>query len=170
VDPAVLHIVEDAPQPQNLNVFLRGNVENKGPVVEHCFLEIPSPPDAAPFSDGSGRRELAERIASADNPLTARVFVNRVLGALRSVIRDRGCGFWPCSGTPDKLLYPGVFLHPEGLEPPTIGSEDRCSIQLSSECCEGHHIRRPLAVNDRPLTIETIRWRWAQYAGGIPAL
>ena len=25
-------------------------------------------------------------------------------------------------------------LHPEGLEPPTLGSEDRCSIQLSYEC------------------------------------
>jgi mono/diheme cytochrome c family protein len=77
VDPAVLHIVEDA-KPQNLNVFLRGNVENKGPVVERRFLEVLSPSGAAPFADGSGRRELAERIASPDNPLTARVFVNRV--------------------------------------------------------------------------------------------
>ncbi|HEY3897207.1 MAG TPA: PSD1 and planctomycete cytochrome C domain-containing protein [Chthoniobacter sp.] len=80
VDPAVLHIVEDAAKPQNLNVFLRGNVENKGPVVERRFLEVLSPQGAAPFTEGSGRRELAERIASPDNPLTARVFVNRVWG------------------------------------------------------------------------------------------
>lgn len=78
VDPAVLHIVEDAAKPQNLNIFLRGNVENKGAVVERRFLEILSPQGATPFSEGSGRRELAERIASPDNPLTARVFVNRV--------------------------------------------------------------------------------------------
>ena len=25
-------------------------------------------------------------------------------------------------------------VHPEGLEPPTLGSEDRCSIQLSYGC------------------------------------
>ncbi len=25
-------------------------------------------------------------------------------------------------------------MHSEGLEPPTLGSEDRCSIQLSYEC------------------------------------
>jgi hypothetical protein len=78
VDPAVLHIVEDAATPQTLNVFLRGNVENKGQLAPRRFLEVLSPPDTAPFTDGSGRRELAEHIASPDNPLTARVFVNRV--------------------------------------------------------------------------------------------
>jgi cytochrome c553 len=83
VDPAVLHIVEDAATPQNLNVFLRGNVDNKGPVVERRFLEVLSPQGATPFSQkGSGRSELAERIASPDNPLTARVFVNRVWAML----------------------------------------------------------------------------------------
>lgn len=34
--------------------------------------------DHAPPTSGSGRRELADVLASADNPLTARVFVNRV--------------------------------------------------------------------------------------------
>ena len=26
------------------------------------------------------------------------------------------------------------MVHPEGVEPPTPGSEDQCSIQLSYEC------------------------------------
>ncbi len=40
-------------------------------------------PDGQPFpDDASGRLELAEKIASSENPLTARVFVNRVWGHL----------------------------------------------------------------------------------------
>ncbi|MEQ1858815.1 MAG: PSD1 and planctomycete cytochrome C domain-containing protein [Chthoniobacteraceae bacterium] len=75
--PAVLHIVEDG-KVADLNVFVRGNVERKGPVVERRFIEVIARKDASAFSDGSGRRELAEAIASRDNPLTARVLVNRV--------------------------------------------------------------------------------------------
>jgi hypothetical protein len=63
---------------QNLNLFIRGNVTRKGPVVPRRFLEVLSSEDAPEFTQGSGRAELAEAIASAENPLTARVFVNRV--------------------------------------------------------------------------------------------
>ncbi len=62
------------PQP----IFLRGNEAAPGPVVPAQFLSVLSGPDRKPFSHGSGRLDLAEAIASKDNPLTARVMVNRI--------------------------------------------------------------------------------------------
>jgi hypothetical protein len=41
-------------------------------------LEILSAEKRKPFEKGSGRLELAEAIASKDNPLTTRVIVNRI--------------------------------------------------------------------------------------------
>jgi hypothetical protein len=46
--------------------------------VPRRFLEAVSGPQALPLTEGSGRRELAELVASASNPLTSRVLVNRV--------------------------------------------------------------------------------------------
>jgi hypothetical protein len=76
--PATVHIVEDSGEARDLPVFLRGNVNRKGPVAERRFLRVLSGGATAPFKDGSGRRELAEAIADGGNPLTARVMVNRV--------------------------------------------------------------------------------------------
>src|SRR5258708_3430022 len=60
-------------------VFIRGEQQSRGDIVPRHFLEILSP-DRKPiaFTEGSGRLELAQDIASKDNPLTARVIVNRV--------------------------------------------------------------------------------------------
>ncbi|MEI9897460.1 MAG: PSD1 and planctomycete cytochrome C domain-containing protein [Chthoniobacter sp.] len=71
-------VVEDKPTPTNSPVFIRGLVENKGDVVPRHFLEILSGGKPTPFKLGSGRLELAQAIASKNNPLTARVIVNRV--------------------------------------------------------------------------------------------
>jgi hypothetical protein len=61
------------------HVFKRGNAGNQGDVVPRRFLTILSTttPKTLPPT-GSGRLELARYIASRDNPLTSRVFVNRV--------------------------------------------------------------------------------------------
>ena len=76
--PPRAHVLNDAPTPFDPYVFLRGNQANHGPTVPRQFLEITSGQNRKPFTDGSGRLELAKAIASPDNPLTARVFVNRV--------------------------------------------------------------------------------------------
>jgi mono/diheme cytochrome c family protein len=81
VDLGTIHAVEDA-QPQDLNVFIRGNVERKGPIVPRHFLSILSSGTPTPFKEGSGRKELALAIAGRNNPLAARVIVNRIWGML----------------------------------------------------------------------------------------
>lgn len=74
-----MHVVRDG-APTDLNVFIRGSVENKGPLVPRRFLRVLCESEPAIFTSGSGRRDLAEAIGSAANPLTARVIVNRLWG------------------------------------------------------------------------------------------
>lgn len=73
-----LHVVREG-KPTDLAVFVRGNVEVTGVASHRGFLTVLSPSDEPlRFENGSGRLELAHQIARPDNPLTARVFVNRV--------------------------------------------------------------------------------------------
>jgi hypothetical protein len=75
-------------QPRNLRVHLRGNrftlgkVVPRGPlgIIESTRRDSTSDPAITidPHQYGSGRLELARWIASPNNPLTARVLVNRV--------------------------------------------------------------------------------------------
>jgi hypothetical protein len=64
--------------PANMKVFLRGNPAKLGEEAPRRFLRILAGDEPKRFTQGSGRLELAEAIASKDNPLTARVMVNRV--------------------------------------------------------------------------------------------
>jgi mono/diheme cytochrome c family protein len=59
-------------------IFRRGNPMNKGDIVPRQFLEVVAGPERQPFKRGSGRFELAKAIVDPTNPLTARVWVNRV--------------------------------------------------------------------------------------------
>ena len=71
-----IHMVRDL-KPKDLHVFLRGNADNKGELTPRRFLRVLSKKEPKQFTQGSGRLELAEAIVTSENPLTARVIVNR---------------------------------------------------------------------------------------------
>lgn len=76
--PRIVPGVADFDQGIEQPILVRGDCLKTGEVVRRRYLEVLARPGAAFSPRGSGRRELAERIASADNPLTARVMVNRI--------------------------------------------------------------------------------------------
>ena len=76
--PARAPVLQDAAKPADSYVFIKGNPGTRGPVAPRHFLSILAGDNPPNFKDGSGRLELARAIASKDNPLTARVMVNRI--------------------------------------------------------------------------------------------
>jgi cytochrome c553 len=71
--------VRDAPIPANARVLNRGEVKDAGPEVSRGVVTVLRTPQSGHINPAhSGRLEMARWIASADNPLTARVMVNRV--------------------------------------------------------------------------------------------
>ena len=84
--------IEEAKVIEETNIRIRGNVHSKGDKVPRGFLQVASDDSPSlPLANASGRRELAEWIASPSNPLTARVLANRVwhhlfgIGLVRTV-------------------------------------------------------------------------------------
>jgi mono/diheme cytochrome c family protein len=73
-----LLVIGEAAKAKNERIQIRGSRDNLGEEAPRRFLSILCPGEPAPFTNGSGRLELAEAIASAGNPLTARVMVNRI--------------------------------------------------------------------------------------------
>ena len=76
--PVQAMVLQDGPVHGNPRVFLRGNANNPGPEVPRQFFAVVAGKDRQPFKKGSGRLELAEAVTNPTNPLTARVWVNRV--------------------------------------------------------------------------------------------
>jgi hypothetical protein len=62
----------------DVKVHIRGRYDRLGPMVPRHFPPIVAGENQPPIKEGSGRLELAHWIASPQNPLTARVMVNRI--------------------------------------------------------------------------------------------
>jgi hypothetical protein len=76
--PHVIHGLGDFGPGFEQPLFTRGECTKPGARVPRRYLEVLARPGETFKTSGSGRLELAESIARADNPLTARVMVNRV--------------------------------------------------------------------------------------------
>lgn len=64
--------------PVNARIQRKGEPKNPGEEVPRGFLEVLGGQRVPPEEKGSGRLELARWVTDANNPLTARVMVNRV--------------------------------------------------------------------------------------------
>jgi hypothetical protein len=77
--PAWAMGARDRDKPENCRVHIRGETTNLGDAVPRGFLRVISIQDVpAPSQKQSGRLELAQWLTHRENPLTARVMVNRV--------------------------------------------------------------------------------------------
>jgi hypothetical protein len=63
---------------RDARVHIRGRYDRLGDVVPRAFPRLLAGFEQPPIRKGSGRLELAKWIASTENPLTARVIVNRL--------------------------------------------------------------------------------------------
>ena len=71
-------LMADRSSPGEQRVFLRGDANRLGPRVDRHIPAVYTGNRAWRIKHGSGRLVLADSLANSDNPLTARVIVNRV--------------------------------------------------------------------------------------------
>lgn len=106
--PTHAMVVQERPRPIEPVVFVRGEPTVRGESVARRFLTILDASQTPFAKENSGRLQLAERIVDPRNPLTARVFVNRVWGLLMgSYLVDTPSDFGLQGSTP---------THPELLD------------------------------------------------------
>ena len=80
---ASMHLVREKKPMRNLPIYERGDVKAPGDPVPRGFLTVLGNGTRLEFDEhSSGRLELADALVCRDNPLTARVWVNRVWGEL----------------------------------------------------------------------------------------
>ena len=75
---ATAYAVAEAQTPEDVAIQLKGDPARPGDIVPRHFLTVLGGDELPADSDVSGRKQLAEWILATENPLPARVMVNRI--------------------------------------------------------------------------------------------
>ncbi|MGH9674971.1 MAG: DUF1549 domain-containing protein, partial [Bryobacteraceae bacterium] len=78
IPPVAYGLVSTDGAPRDVPIARRGNMHDPGPTTARGFLQVLPAGNAGAFRDGSGRGELARLLSNGENPLVARVMVNRI--------------------------------------------------------------------------------------------
>lgn len=101
--------VRDISEPRDMQITIRGNAHALGPAVPRGVLSVLREDTDLKIPPGeSGRRQLADWIVSPQNPLTARVTVNRIWQKLFGEGLVRSVDYWGTRGE--------IPSHPELLD------------------------------------------------------
>jgi hypothetical protein len=157
--------VRDFPKVGDTPIRIRGVVSQHGEVAPRGFLQVIQVPSSSVIDDKtSGRLQLAEWVSSPQNPLTARVIVNRVWaklmgqGIVRSVDNFGRLGDGPSH--PDLLDHLAVeFLAKNGSIKEAIRA-----ICLS----QTYGLSSDFNLDAHRLDPEN-KWRWRQLRRRLPA-
>ncbi|MFO0880578.1 MAG: PSD1 and planctomycete cytochrome C domain-containing protein [Gemmataceae bacterium] len=77
-EPWTVNGLADLDPPHEYRLNVRGDYDQLGAAIPRGYVRAIAPTAERISGPGSGRRQLADLVASPANPLTARVFVNRV--------------------------------------------------------------------------------------------
>jgi hypothetical protein len=173
-----LHVIADVEKPANEHVHIRGNEDSLGEEVPRRFLTVLCDGQPKPFEQGSGRLDLAQAIADPNNPLTARVMVNRIWlyhfgeGIIRTASNFGQMGERPLH--PELLDYLAARFMESNWSVKTIHREIMLSATyaLSSELIDKNHQvdsenRLFWRANRRRLDAEALRDSLLYVAGNL---
>ena len=170
--------VQETENSENARLLVRGEIDQPGELVKRGFPQVLTHKPVRINSQKSGRLELARWIGSDDNPLTARVMVNRIWqhlighGIVRSTENFGTTGQMPTH--PELLDYLAIQFVKSGWSVKSLIREITTSrvYRMQSTFNKQHHEYDPdntllWRANPRRLDAEAIRDAMLSISGEI---